>query len=390
MKIFRKILWIILAAILLIITVFNLLAAVGTLYDGIPIFSTIGNVFTVGMSHKWLIFALVITCILLALSFIRKKNLYRVLCVLSALSLGCGIFIIYTAAAAVNEQGGNADFFKSFQQTEYDAVIKDTIQYESTISDDSYMDIYYEDDGITDKPVVLYIHGGGWIGGDRNENSYYMQQFADCGYIAVSADYDLSSETEHRVDTAEEQLTYAVGWIEEHISLYGGSTDRFYIIGDSAGGNFALEIAYKINGGIYTKAGTAELPKVTAVSVLYPVIEMSSVYHNSDPLLSPIAENMVFSYMGTDPEKDPELYASVSPVNYVSENAPATCISAGEKDRVVDPSQSTELIEKLNEAGVDSRLVSVPYANHLYDMGGTNFGGQAYMNITLEWFDTHK
>jgi dipeptidyl aminopeptidase/acylaminoacyl peptidase len=117
---------------------------------------------------------------------------------------------------------------------------------------------------------------------------------------------------------------------------------------------------------------------------------MKACYYNDYPLLKKTAKEMVSSYTGATPSEDPALYAFVSPINYVTKNSPPTCVFVGEHDAAVAPTQSYRLVKKLDKAGVADKLVSVPYANHLCDMGGKNFAGQGWMNITFKWFEEYE
>lgn len=384
------VLWILLCAALIALTALNLLVAAGTCLDWIPFFGTVGNMFSVCFSHIWLIFVLAVTLIAMLAAKLRKSRLCRVVWIVSASTLLSGILIIGSAIFAVNSSGGNASFFESYITPEYGEISVETARYEASISENSLADIYYKDDGETCKPVVLYIHGGGWSGGSRKNNQSYLRRFADNGYVAVSAEYDLSSKDSHSAKTVEEQLTFAAAWIADNIPDYGGDPGRFYVIGDSAGGELALELAYKINSGIYQKAGDTVLPRVTAVSVLYPVTELAGCYDNSHSLFTSLAKRMVSDFTGAAPDEDTELYYSLSPINYVSESSPPTCIFVGERDTAVPPGQSYTLSDKLRQNEVEQKLVRVPYANHLFDSAGNNFGAQAFMNITLDWFSTYK
>jgi acetyl esterase/lipase len=386
MSIVKKVLKGLLYAILFLFALMNLLLSVGTFYEGVPFFGTCANMITVGMSQIWLPMVFVLTSICFLLADRWQTHFLRVLGVMSSISFLCGAFIISSSIQAVNARGGDAHFWNSYGKVSSKDIRKETVRYEDEISDNSFLDVYTVDDGKEGKPVVLSIHGGGWSSGSRENSAPYMKQFAQSGYVAVTAEYDLSSKDEHEVGTVEKQLSHAMIWIGEHIEEYGGDVKSLYLTGDSAGGNLALDLAYKIDSGIFG----GNIPKVQAVSVLYPVTDMAGCYFNDHPLWKKTAKEMVFSYMGSSPEANPRLYASVSPIHHVTEDAPPTCILVGEKDTVVSPTQSYALAKKLAEYGVDEKLVRIPYANHLVDMGGTNFAAQAYMRISLDWFASHQ
>lgn len=379
MGVIRRILKVLLGIVALLVVILNLLLAAGTVFDSLPLFGTIANVVTISFSHLWLAFLFLFTMACFLVANHQGSRFYRLLGILSSVTFLCGVFFISSAIQAVNAQGGNASFWKSYRKEPYGNVSKQTVRYEETISDNSYMDIYFVDDGQKDKPVVLSVHGGGWISGSRDNSKDSMRAFAKNGYVAVTAEYDLSSKDQHRFSTVEKQLVQAVDWIGEHISTYGGDGTMLYLSGDSAGGNLALQIAYRSD----------MKTKIRAVSVLYPVTDMKACYHNGHPLFTETAKEMVYDYMGKTPEEDPELYASASPLYRVTSGSPPTCILVGKRDTVVSPSQSEVLAQRLDALDVDHKLVEVPYANHLFDMGGVNFAAQAYLHISLDWFASH-
>ncbi|MCH4215128.1 MAG: alpha/beta hydrolase [Atopobiaceae bacterium] len=387
----KKMAYVALSVVAVTLVVVDALLALGTLWQGLPCIGTFANLLTVGNMQAWVPLVAVVTLVCVLVAHFHGGRLFGALWVVSLVTLACGVYFAATELFSINDSGGDASLLASYEgKADRSDVTMDTERYEDTISDDSLLDVYRVDDGATDKPVVLYVHGGGWSGGSRKEGEAYLEQFAETGYVAVSAEYDLSSSEFHGAATVEQQLTYAVAWIQDNVAAYGGSTDRFYVIGDSAGGNLGLDLAYKICDGTYREAGGTTLPKVDAVSVLYPVTDMAACYTNDYPLFTDAAHQMVGDYMGTTPDEDPELYASLSPINYVGSDSPATCIMVGDHDTAVSPTQSYTLQERLAEAGVDNKLVKVAYANHLFDMGGTNIGAQGYMGITLSWFSAHQ
>lgn len=250
------------------------------------------------------------------------------------------------------------------------------------------LNVYLVDDGETGKPVMIYIHGGGWIQGSKEDHTYYSKVFANHGYVVFSVDYDLSTEDRHLARVTELQIAEAIAWVKNHAAEYGADISRLYLTGGSAGGNLALELAYKINGGVYSiSSDGTELPIISAVSVTFPAASVETVYNNPDPVLGGTAHRMSHCYTGCSPEEDPELFASLAPINFLSANTPPTCIVVGSADSLVPTGATYVLNDALEAAGIAHQMVIIPYANHIFDMVDGNMMNCAYLDLSLQWFD---
>jgi len=120
-----------------------------------------------------------------------------------------------------------------------------TVEYkniEGVAPDLLSLDIYYYKNVKTLKPVVIYIHGGGWFEGDKKNKLYNKKSFfSSLGYIFVSVNYRLSPST---FDLAPGRIMYpvhnndvadAARWIYDNIGNYGGDREKIVLIGHSAG-----------------------------------------------------------------------------------------------------------------------------------------------------------
>jgi arylformamidase len=114
------------------------------------------------------------------------------------------------------------------------------------VSDLQRLDIYgFETSKRCDEvPVVIYVHGGGWIKGDKSRLGDKAAFFNDLGYVFVSMNYRLSDpprDPDHPIHPAHAQdVGAAVTWVEKHIAEFGGNGKRIALLGHSAGAHLVV------------------------------------------------------------------------------------------------------------------------------------------------------
>ncbi len=101
-------------------------------------------------------------------------------------------------------------------------------------------------------PAVLLIHGGGWRTGDRSMNVAMAKRLANAGYVAVTADYRLSTDSLY--PAAVHDLKEAIRWLRAHADTLGIDTSRIAAMGCSAGGQLAALLG--TTGNLNTLEGT--------------------------------------------------------------------------------------------------------------------------------------
>ena len=105
-------------------------------------------------------------------------------------------------------------------------------------------------------PVVVYLHGGGFVGGSLAVADEVVRDLAErTGAIVVSVTYRRAPE--HRFPAAHDDAFAALRWVREHIAEHGGDPDRIALAGDSAGGNLAAATAFAASAAAIPLAGLA-------------------------------------------------------------------------------------------------------------------------------------
>ncbi|PSL52326.1 acetyl esterase/lipase [Saccharothrix carnea] len=234
-------------------------------------------------------------------------------------------------------------------------------------------------------PVIVMVHGGGFISSSRLEGTppAHARWFAEHGYLVISADYTLSTDQRHLWDVTEQQIGCALAWTGANARRYGGDTTRLMLVGDSAGGNLALRAAYKGNAGQLRSSCGGTPPRVAAVSALYPVSDMAQLYANEPSRI--FAER----YVGGSPDQYPERYAATTPANHITPQAPPTLLTMGTSDYIVPPDGTRRLYDRLHRGDVPCDLVEVPYGQHVFDAAPGAVGTQVWRQATLRWFADH-
>ena len=104
------------------------------------------------------------------------------------------------------------------------------------------LDVYRKKDGnpSVKKPLLFYIHGGGWVSGRRAIRRYYCKHWAEEGYVAVTAGYDYARGETHRDFLR--QIFAALAYVLDRADEWGFDRNRVVVGGESAGGHLAAMI----------------------------------------------------------------------------------------------------------------------------------------------------
>ena len=145
------------------------------------------------------------------------------------------------------------------------------------------LDVYYpEGTKDTDRlPVIIDIHGGGWMYGDKELNKIYCLTLAQKGYVVFNMSYRLYPEV--NVQQQLSDISFCLKWISENISSYPCDVNNIYLTGDSAGGMLAAFTAMLSESETLREAyGTIDFSlKFNAVALTSPVPRMNGAFPTS-------------------------------------------------------------------------------------------------------------
>jgi acetyl esterase/lipase len=95
----------------------------------------------------------------------------------------------------------------------------------------------YAPAGAKNRPVVFWIHGGGWQGGDKSDVQIKPKVFTEKGLVFVSTNYRLLPSVD--MGTIVRDVAKSIHWVHDHIAEYGGDPNRLLVMGHSAGAQLA-------------------------------------------------------------------------------------------------------------------------------------------------------
>lgn len=191
--------------------------------------------------------------------------------------------------------------------------------------------------------MVVFFYGGNWDSGERADYLFAGEALAAKGYVAVIPDYRLYPEVrfpDFLADSAQ-----AVRWVFEHIAEFGGDPQRVFVMGHSAGAYNAAMLALN---PAYLRSAGADPRRVRGF------IGLAGPY-DFLPLTGPITK----AVLGF-----PDTPITTQPIHFVSSNAPPVLLVTGAQDDVVNLGNSARLAARLQQHGVNARVIVYPTMGH--------------------------
>ena len=245
-------------------------------------------------------------------------------------------------------------------------ILHGNIAYNNDTLANHLLDIYLPPNTKGKVPLVIFIHGGGWLGNDKYADIGYMKktvaEIVSSGFALASIDYRFATQAifPAQIQDCNRAISFLVG----NADKYGLDKKRIAIMGFSAGGHLASLTGLSKNNNVenFFMPGTNKSFSFKAVIDFYGPAELILFPGANDPK-SP--ESLL---IGATPVSRPDLAKAASPVTYVDKNDPPFLIIHGEKDDLVSNRHSQLLSSWLQVVGVENELVIVKDAPHFGEM----------------------
>jgi len=245
-------------------------------------------------------------------------------------------------------------------------------------------------------PVLIYIHGGAWVIGDKREQGKpMMYEFAARGWVCASINYRLSPKAtwpDHIVD-----VLAAIAWVKEHVAEYGGDPTFVTLSGGSAGGHLCALAGLTAGDPAFQPGFEERDTQVQACVPIYGVQDMTAskeVGGRYGPGLRVLLERSV---MKTSVAEHPEVFEQASPLHRLHSGAPPFLIMHGTHDTLVPVVVARTFVHVFRGvATAPVAYIELPLAQHGFDVfasprcSATTAGAFAFLEAVRREFEHRR
>lgn len=203
-------------------------------------------------------------------------------------------------------------------------------------------------------PLLIWIHGGAWRGGDKRIFNDF-ERFARRGFAVLSIDYRFIQEAPFPAQLID--CKAAVRWARAHAEIYGYNADTIIVGGGSAGGHLAALLGVTNNDPRYDVGMYLEYSsKVQAVVDEYGPVNL---VNSEMPDFAPVMDALL--------GEEQQMRHEASPMQLITGSEPPFLILHGTNDPTIPIAQSQRFYDALKAAGVDAQFYAIPGGVHGFD-----------------------
>ncbi len=256
------------------------------------------------------------------------------------------------------------------------------VVYHVADNHENKLDLYLPRNPSGPRPVLMMIHGGGWVQGTKEAQILRSLPYLEMGWAVVNVTYRLVQVS--RAPAAVEDCLCALQWIARNAELYNFDTSRIVTSGNSAGGHLALTsgmVPPSTGLGRECVSGSFSGPPTIPSVAVAAIINWYGITDVADLVEGPNTKGYAVQWLGGLPNRV-ELARLVSPLTYVRRDVPPTLTIHGDADPIVPYAHAVRLHAALDDAGVPNELHTVPGGGH----GGFNRAQTLKIYETIQQF----
>lgn len=259
---------------------------------------------------------------------------------------------------------------------------------------DTTMDVFRPASATGPLPTVVWIHGGAWISGAKENVDPYLRILAGEGYTTIGVNYTIGPEGVYPL--AVHQLDQALAYIDAHAEELGVDPTQIVLAGDSAGAQLASQMATLITSPDYAEI-MGITPSISSDQLAATVLNCGVYDLAALARLDGIAgwgfKSAMWAYSGTKTWAEDATGATMSTVDWVTADFPTTYISGGNGDGLTWL-QSIPMAQRLDELGVDVTTQFWPAPHepqlpHEYQFHLDLPDAQTALQKTIDFLDAH-
>lgn len=251
-------------------------------------------------------------------------------------------------------------------------VAKD-INYTDKNDESRQLNVYYPKDIGVKKDVIIFIHGGSWSSGKKDTYWWIGRNMARKGVVTVNINYGLAPQNQY--GQMADDCADAVKWVKNHIADYGGSPERIFLMGHSAGGHLAELI--NADPGYFKKAGIANPVKGVILDDPFG-LDMKEYMTIAEK------DNSYYDFLRTF-TKDPAIWEKGSPLHYVQHSRNPHLIFYGEKTYPAIQMQSERITKIFKTEKVPVTLKIIKGKKHVGMISQMIFGSNQLYGFILDF-----
>ena len=263
-------------------------------------------------------------------------------------------------------QGSDAASWTVELSTRYRVV--PNITYLTADGYDSKLDVMAPRDVQQPLPTLVYIHGGGWVGGTKEGSLLRTLPYLEMGFAVVNVEYRLARNA--LAPAAVEDCRCALSWVFQNAVEYGFDPDRIVLTGGSAGGHLSLITGMlPASAGLDRRCPVRDPGKPNRATPLDPEMRVAAIVNwygitdVGDLLAGENAKTYAVAWMGSMPDRF-EIAKRVSPLTWVRKDLPPIITIHGDADQIVPHDHARRLHRALDAAGVPNSLHTVAGGGH--------------------------
>ncbi len=218
----------------------------------------------------------------------------------------------------------------------------------------------------TPRPLVVFIHGGGWRNGDKQSGRSLVARYVATGkYLGATIGYRLSDEATWPAQIHD--CKAAIRWLRAHAGQYGIDPERIGVMGTSAGGHLVAMLG--VSGGVKELEGTIgehldQLSSVRCVVDMFGPTELLTMDDYPGKLVHNSPDSPESRLVGGAIQDNKGISRNASPVTHASRNDAPTLIVHGTEDPIVPFNQSERFFKVLQKARVEVDLIPITDGGH--------------------------
>jgi acetyl esterase len=261
---------------------------------------------------------------------------------------------------------------------------------------DAYLDVFYPSQAVragTALPTVVWVHGGAWVSGGKEQIANYLRILASRGYTMVGVGYSIAPRKIYPAPL--QQVNAALAYLQANAKRLHVDPSRIYLAGDSAGAQIAAQLANIVSVPAYARtvgvAPSIERAQLRGVLLYCGAYDIGQVDFSGASGV--FLKTVLWSYAGTKDFATDARFAPASVLNFVTPAFPPAFISAGNADPLEPQSRAMSQALAKQKVAVESLFYApgqVPALPHEYQFDLDTEAGQQALERSVKFLSSRS